>query len=64
MVLHTSSDCDKTCDCNEDGSNPDDTCDKNTGQCTCLNNNVSGRKCDKCVAGSWNFPGKKQKYFL
>ena len=65
MVLHTSSECDQKCDCNEKGSETIATCDKKDGQCKCMNGNVSGRKCDKCAPGKWNWgSGKKLKYFL
>ena len=57
--------CHMTRTCNEKGSETIATCDKKDGQCKCMNGNVSGRKCDKCAPGKWNWgSGKKLKYFL
>ncbi|KAL3115244.1 hypothetical protein niasHT_010874 [Heterodera trifolii] len=43
------------CDCNTQGS-LDFACAEYGGQCKCKPN-VIGRKCDRCAAGYYNFPG-------
>ena len=63
-LLLTSSECDKKCDCNQERSDSVNDCDKENGQCKCKQN-VSGRKCDKCAAGFWNWAsGKKTNILL
>ncbi|XP_056413919.1 laminin subunit beta-3 isoform X2 [Hyla sarda] len=41
------------CDCNPQGTERDQPCDSETGQCRCLPN-VAGRHCDQCTSHYWN----------
>lgn len=41
------------CDCNPQGTERDQPCDSETGQCRCLPN-VTGRRCDQCTSHYWN----------
>ncbi|XP_075120314.1 laminin subunit beta-3 [Leptodactylus fuscus] len=41
------------CDCNPQGTERDQSCDSETGQCRCLPN-VTGQRCDQCVSHYWN----------
>ncbi|KAM8976348.1 laminin subunit beta-3 [Pelodytes ibericus] len=41
------------CDCDAQGSQGDQQCDSETGQCRCLTN-VSGKRCDQCATHHWN----------
>ena len=47
------------CNCDTDGSNDCENglcpCD-NTGQCSCINDNIDGLLCDACIVGYTNFP--------
>ena len=62
-LLLTASECDKKCDCNQEGSDSVNDCDKENGQCKCKQT-VSGQKCDKCTSGFWDWAsGKRLKYF-
>lgn len=46
------------CDCDLDGAEDND-CQHETGQCHCKLN-ITGKKCDKCEDGHWNFPDCRQ----
>uniref|UniRef100_A0A4W3IUW8 Uncharacterized protein n=1 Tax=Callorhinchus milii TaxID=7868 RepID=A0A4W3IUW8_CALMI len=48
------------CDCSTDGSY-ESTCDQSTGKCKCLTG-VTGRRCDTCVSGTYNFPRCQGNY--
>ncbi|KAM9320217.1 laminin subunit beta-3 [Gastrophryne carolinensis] len=41
------------CDCDPRGTERDQPCDTETGQCRCLPN-VIGRRCDQCATHHWN----------
>ncbi|XP_073398519.1 laminin subunit beta-3 isoform X3 [Dendrobates tinctorius] len=41
------------CDCNPQGTERNQPCDSETGQCRCLPN-VTGRRCDQCISHYWN----------
>ncbi|XP_040279997.1 laminin subunit beta-3 [Bufo bufo] len=41
------------CDCNPEGTERNQPCDSETGQCRCLPN-VTGRRCDQCTSHHWN----------
>ncbi|XP_068125858.1 laminin subunit beta-3 [Hyperolius riggenbachi] len=41
------------CDCDPQGTERDQLCDSETGQCLCLPN-VTGRRCDQCSSYHWN----------
>ncbi|XP_053562666.1 laminin subunit beta-3 [Bombina bombina] len=41
------------CECNPTGTQGDQPCNSETGQCRCLPN-VTGQKCDQCVSQHWN----------
>ena len=43
------------CDCNVEGCNGSEVCDGKTGQCACKEA-VTGKKCDKCKPGFFDFP--------
>ncbi|XP_075709792.1 laminin subunit beta-3 [Rhinoderma darwinii] len=46
------------CDCNPQGTERDQTCDSETGQCRCLPN-VIGLRCDQCASHYWNIVSGK-----
>ena len=52
--------CFSECVCNINGTDSRfvDTCNYETGQCTCLSN-VTGIQCDKCADGFWNLGSGK-----
>ena len=39
----------------------DNHCDKDTGECTCKNDNIGGATCNECNDGYWDFPNCKRK---
>ncbi|XP_069801062.1 laminin subunit beta-3 [Dendropsophus ebraccatus] len=41
------------CDCDPQGTEREQPCDSETGQCRCLPN-VTGRRCDQCASHHWN----------
>ncbi|XP_063811408.1 laminin subunit beta-3 isoform X2 [Pseudophryne corroboree] len=41
------------CDCNPQGTERDQPCNSETGQCQCLPN-VTGQRCDQCTSHHWN----------
>ncbi|OCT91581.1 laminin subunit beta-3 [Xenopus laevis] len=43
------------CTCNPQGTERDQPCDSETGQCRCLSN-VAGQQCDQCATHHWNLP--------
>ena len=43
------------CDCSPDGTNEGETCDSNTGQCSCKEG-FGGQNCDECVIGYFGYP--------
>ncbi|KAG8589225.1 hypothetical protein GDO81_006310 [Engystomops pustulosus] len=47
-----------SCDCNPQGTERDQPCDSETGQCRCLPN-VTGRRCDQCASHFWNIASGK-----
>lgn len=40
------------CDCDIEGTVTNTTCDTVTGQCMCVNDNVTGRRCSKCLSNT------------
>lgn len=40
----------QSCDCNETGTQAGETCEQNTGNCSCLANRI-GRRCEDCARG-------------
>lgn len=48
------------CECNSVGS-VSQVCDKESGHCTCKSK-YSGRTCNQCEAGYYNYPTCKRKY--
>lgn len=43
------------CECDPNGIEPDQSCNQKTGDCPCKNN-FSGKQCDQCKDGYWNYP--------
>ena len=47
----------KECACHPEGTTSNDLmCDRETGQCNCISEGVTGRQCDRCKIGYYNFP--------
>ncbi|KAL3094721.1 hypothetical protein niasHS_006016 [Heterodera schachtii] len=44
-----------SCDCDSVGS-LSNACDKQSGQCECRERGITGRQCNQCQPGFWNFP--------
>ncbi|XP_063306983.1 laminin subunit beta-3 isoform X1 [Pelobates fuscus] len=42
------------CDCDPQGTQADQQCNNETGQCRCLPN-VTGKRCDQCATHHWNY---------
>ena len=38
------------CECNTAGTKLNTECDIESGQCTCINEAITGRACDSCLA--------------
>uniref|UniRef100_A0A1I8BDR2 Laminin EGF-like domain-containing protein n=1 Tax=Meloidogyne hapla TaxID=6305 RepID=A0A1I8BDR2_MELHA len=43
------------CDCDSVGA-LSNACDKQSGQCVCRERGITGRQCNQCQPGFWNFP--------
>ena len=52
------------CQCDRNGVDELEHCDKDSGKCICKRKEISNEKCDECVNGYWYFPICMGKTFI